>query len=461
MTRKRFFNWKWWVPTALLATGLAVGALVYLKGPRPGSVARAAEGVAGTGQPEGIRVEVVQPQQGGLRRLSEQPGTVQAFESAQLYAGVAGYLKTQTVDIGDQVKKGQVLARLDVPDLEKQVARYEAGREQARAHVNVVKAKVATARADWEVAKSTVVKAEAAAKSARAMRTFRDKQFRRMQTLVASGSIDERLADEKQEQAEAAAEAERAARAAILTAEAQVTAEWAKILQAEADVLDAEASVKVAQAELEKGQVMVQFASIISPYDGIITQRNFFPGDFIRPPTSGQTLPLLTVEQTDKMRMVVQVPDRDVPFTDVGDLAIVEIDALPGTRIDAKVSRIGGSEDQLTRLMRVEIDLPNPTGKIRQGMYGRVTIVLENSPSVLSIPSSCLVGKAEGGKGTVFVVREGRACQTPVRIGADNGLRVLILGGVKPEDQVVRHPSSALADGLTVVATPVKASQGR
>jgi RND family efflux transporter MFP subunit len=407
-----------------------------------------------------VRVEVIHPQKGGMDRTTVQPGSVQAYESAQLYAEVSGYLKSQTVDIGDRVKKGQVLAEVDVPDLEVQVRRHQAAVDQANAHVKVANARVASARADLEVANAAVVKAEATAKSAKAMRTFREIQLRRMQELFALKSIDERLVDEKHEQADAAIEAERAARAAILTAEAQVKAEKAKIEQAEADVFDAKAAVEVAQAELVKAQVMVRFATIVSPLDGVVTRRNFFPGDFVRgAKEGGSQVPLLTVERTDRMRVVVQIPDRDVPYADPGDPAAVEIDALPGRKFPAKVSRIASSEDPQTRLMRVEIDLPNPTGKIRRGMYGRVTILLEPSADVFSIPPSCLVGKTEDGKGHVFVVRDGQAHRAPVHIGPDNGLRVGILAGITADDDIILNPPHSLQDGASVLASSAKPSK--
>ena len=138
-----------------------------------------------------------------------------------------------------------------------------------------------------------------------------------------------------------------------------------------------EAGVAVAQANLEKSEVRLAFATIRAPFDGVVTQRNFFPGDFIRSANQGGNEPLLTVQRVDKMRMIVAVPDRDVPFVDVGAAVEVEIDALPGKKWLAKVSRIAGFEDPRTRTMRVEIDLPNPTGQIRPGMNGKATIVLE------------------------------------------------------------------------------------
>src|SRR5438128_1012835 len=100
-----------------------------------------------------------------LDRTTTQPGSVYSFESVQLYAGVSGYLKTLNVDIGDRVKKGQVLAQVDVPELVKQVQRYAAVVEQARARVAQMKARAVSARAEWDAARAAVPRAEAMLKS--------------------------------------------------------------------------------------------------------------------------------------------------------------------------------------------------------------------------------------------------------------------------------------------------------
>src|SRR5262249_14729183 len=152
----------------------------------------------------------------------------------------------------------------------------------------------------------------------------------------------------------------------------------AKIELGDADVEEALAVVKVAEAERQKTEEQLKYATLRAPFDGVISQRSVFAKHFIRAATLSSTQPpLLTVERIDTMRIVVMVPDRDIPYTDVGDEATVEIDAMPGKVFKATIARIASSEDAQTRLMRVEIDLPNPTGKICQGMYGKVTIVLD------------------------------------------------------------------------------------
>jgi RND family efflux transporter MFP subunit len=441
-----------WALCGLLAVGTLAGSGFYLFRDQAPAEEDAPESVTPAEPSAPVRVSVVHPEKGKMPRTTHQPGNVLSFDSARLYAEVSGYLSKQTVDIGDRVKKGQLLIEIDVPELIKQRDRAAAAVKQAEARVTVARARLDTAKADLKAAKAKVVHADAAAKSAHAWEVFRQKQYHRMEELVASRTIDERLRDEAQDNYEAAKETRRSAEAAIKTAEAEEEAANARIAQAKADIEAAKADVIVTESERDKAQVMVDFAKIRSPYDGYITQRSLLKGDFVRAGGTGgvDSIPLLTVERTDKMRVVVQIPDRDVPYCDVGDPAIVEIDALPDEKIQGKVSRIARSEDTQTKLMRVEIDVDNPEGKIRQGMYGWVTIMLDQQSDQLSIPSTCLVGQTHEGKGTVFVVRDGRAARVPIRIGVDNGELVAIRGGLTARDQVIVQAPPGLHDGMAV-----------
>lgn len=410
-------------------------------------------------------VTVSRPKQGSLERLTTQPGSIQAYESVRLYAKVPGFLKWQRVesgpgvsrplDIGDQVAKGQKLAVVDVPELESQVRRNLAGLKQARAKVDQMTARVKCAVADLDAARAAVTRAEASAKSAAAWVRYRALQLNRMTALVSARSIEQKLEDEAKEHYEASVETELGAKETITASRANVVATTARIDQARADVEEAQAEVDVAQADLEKAQVQLAFATISAPFNGVVTQRTFFEGDYIRSANEGSNEPMLTIERTDLMRVIVQIPDRDVPFVDPGDPAFVQIDALPGRKLPAKVSRIARYEDSQTRLMRVEIDLPNPTGKICHGMYGQVTIVLDQEKNLISIPSSCVVQKQDDAKGIVYVVRAGHARQVAVRLGTDNGLRVAILGGLTTDDEVIVSPEHSITDGCEVTAKSV------
>jgi RND family efflux transporter MFP subunit len=454
----------YWSAAGVLLACLVTGIILYvtqiLPGPQPAQAREAPPAYDEESSPPPpilLAVDVIRPQK-GMDYEVEQPGSVHAFESVQLHAKVAGFLKKQNVDIGDRVKKDQVLAVIAVPELDKQLQRNRASLEQARAHVKQMEARVLSARADQKAAEAAVEQADAAYESAKAWVRFRSKQHQRIKDLFDSQSIAERLVDESKERYEASLETERAAKAAIATTSANVVAAAARIKQAEADVAGAESEVKVAQAELEKTQVMLDYATIIAPFDGEICHRNFFPGDFIRSAAEGSSQPLLTIQRTDKLRVVVQVPDTAVPFLDKGDPATVRIDSLPGRKFPAKVSRKAGSEDPNTRLMHVEVDLPNPTGEIGDGMYGKVRILLDRFPNLLSVPSSCLVRTPQG-QPAVYVVEGEQIRLRQVRICKDNGQRVCVTSGLSAGDLVVLTPTAGIASGVEAQAHVVEETQ--
>jgi RND family efflux transporter MFP subunit len=432
-----------------VALGAGLAAMFLRKKDNHALAQEPVESVRGPAQ-----VKVIHPRKGALERLCIQPGSVHSFEAIQLYAKVPGFLKYQKVDIGDRVKKGELLAIVDVPDIEAQVERNLAAVEKTQSQLLQMKAHVDVAYANLDAAQAAVTQAEATAKSAAAWVKYRVLQLGRMDALVKTNAIEDRLFDESKERHDASVETEIAAKAAIVTTKANVVASKAKIEQAKADVVEAEAEIKVAKAELKKSRVNLDFATLAAPFDGVITYRSMNPGDFVRAANSGAVVnPLLTVQRTDLFRVVVLVPDRDVEFISKGKSATMEIDSLPGRQFTATVSRIATSLDTQTRLMRVELDLPNPTGKIYHGMYGQVTIVLEKGTDVLSIPSPCIVGKAANGKASVYVVRAGRAQKVEVQVGMDSGLRVAVLKGLSKDDQVILNPSSDLAEQSEVIPT--------
>jgi HlyD family secretion protein len=398
-----------------------------------------------------VRVGVVRPHVGSMARSDTEPGNVDAFDYANLYSKVSGYLKTQKVDIGSFVKEGEVLAEIDAPE-------YVQSRDQAKAEVDQAEAK-------WELAKAAVVRADAdvgaaeagvAEKQAELTRVksdlnFRNIQYQRIRQLFELKSIDQRLVEERQKERDAAQWAVEATEAAIRTAQTQVAAKKAKVTQAQADALTEKAKVPVAVALLQKAQVYVDYLKIVSPYNGVITERGYHVGDFIRSPQGGpRQMPLLTVARTDVMRVVTKLPERYVPYCDRGDPAQVELDALQGRIFHAKVSRMAESLDRADRTMRVEVDLKNPSNELRDGMFGRVTIQLTAATKELSIPSSALINNAESGSFSVYVVRNDHAALVPVKVGRDNGILAEILSGIQANDLIVAHPTEDLKPDAAV-----------
>jgi RND family efflux transporter MFP subunit len=402
-----------------------------------------------------VRVEVTHPREGSHARTTSQPGTVRSFEHASLYAKVSGYLKTLAVDIGDRVEEGQTIAEIDSPERVKAVEQAQAALEKARAGARQAATRTATARASVGVAEALIAEAHAQLEEATARRTNRKSEYDRIADLARRRAIEKKLVDEEEERYATALAAEHAATAGIESARAQVEEAKAKVDQAIAEAEMAEAQIAVAQADLDEANVMLAYTKIVSPYAGIVTARNFHRGDFIRSAADSGGPPVLAVARNDLMRVIVQVPDRDVPFVDRGDPATVIFDALGGATFEGKVARFSASEDEQTRTMRTEIDLPNQDGRLRDGMYGRVVIQLEGAGQLLTVPSSALVERS-GPNGAVYVVRDGQAHKVPVQVGRDNGVEAEILSGLTPDEVVVVRAIGSLGEDTPVREEPYR-----
>lgn len=441
-----------WVLVGIIAVCAAAGGAYVMFAPNVAAEAAnsdAREKKSPSSEPA-AQVEVVTPQEGGLARTTTQPGSVIPDKSADLYAKVSGYLEVQNVDIGSKVKEGQELAVISVPELIKEVQRSEAALDQAKAAVVQAEARLVTAEAEWRASEAMIKQYHAAVEDAESMLSFRTKVYDRLKDLaVVQKAIDMKLVDEKEEHMHAAAAALTSARASVLSAEAQAAAAKARIDQAKADLADAKAKVEVSKAQLEKDRVLASYTKITSPYTGVITARHFWPGDFVQARDQGAAFPLLTVQKTDVMRIKVQVPDADVPYTNPGDKATFTIDALQGSHFEAKVSRIASAEDPETRTMRVEIDVQNDKGLFRDGMYGKVTIDLEKAPAGLNVPSSCIVEELGEGQAMLYVVRDNVAKKIKVHVGTDDGIRTEVLSGLRLDDQVIVS-RAGISDGMKV-----------
>jgi RND family efflux transporter MFP subunit len=402
----------------------------------------------------------VKPQRGGLERTTSQPGTIRAFEYAELFTKISGFVKTLNVDRGSTVKKGQLLAEIYDPERDVAVLQAEAGLDHANASVLQSQAGVQTALADVEVALAKQKEARAVQKKAEAERDWRKLEYDRISELVARKSAEERLKDETFAQYLSTQAAVISAEAGIDSAAALLARARARETEARADLKTAEAEVNVAQANLKMAHVFVQYTRIESPYDGVVTYRgeSIHVGSFVRAATEAGGTPLFVVAATNKMRTIVPVPDRDVPYCHVGDPATVQLDALAGRVFKGQISRVAESEDLNDRTMRVEIDLLNPDGVLRDGMFGRALIVLEKLIKNLIVPSSALIDLNGKGEGAVLTVKDGKVRRVAVHVGLDTGLRAEIIDGLSDQDQVILQPDASIADGtpvqIQVVSTP-------
>lgn len=404
-------------------------------------------------------VLVSRPLQGGVEHVSVQPGSVHSWEFQDIFANVSGYLINQNVDIGTRVKKGQLLCEISAPELHKEAELAVAQVQHAEAKVKQARAHVDAANADLHAARQIIVQRKAEKLSAESFFEFRTKQHRRIQQLAASNSVDQRLVDEEFEKLESARSSKDAAEAAVLSAEADVVSKQAHVIETEADLKAYEASLSVSRASLAKAEVYVEFTRIRSYYDGVISRRNFHNGDYVRTAEQGTSLPLLTVQRTDMMRVIVQVPDNDVPETQAGDPVSLRIVTLPKVTFkDLHVSRIAEAQDDRSRTMRIEVDVPNPDGVIRSGMYAEVTI--KTSPASMKafrVPSSCV--RYDEGSPSMQVIRGNKVVRQAVSVGQDDGDVAEIVAGLLPDDLVVHE--GIVADGTTLQPSQIQRMENR
>ncbi|HEY7313855.1 MAG TPA: efflux RND transporter periplasmic adaptor subunit [Gemmataceae bacterium] len=409
------------------------------------------------------RLEVTRPVRTNLFRRVELAATVEPMKKVDLCArvpGVVGYMPDK-VDIGLPVRTGEVLARLDVPDLEAEKRHKETLLEQARKQKT--QAEEAKAVAEREVEESKKIEKRWAADY-----TFQKLKFERQRDLVRRGAADLQLQQEAQRQMESAEAAWEAAQTQILTRQAKARA-------ALADLSVAENRIQVADAEVKKVEALLKLATIHAPFDGVLTRRWVDRGAMIKDPGA----PLLTLMQTDRVRVLVDVPQRDVSLLNTreqnpnkngnGDPVRVHIPTLahkvPKGEFEGYVTRKSGLLDPVTRTMRTEIEIANPDKHLEPGMYGTALLLLEEHYNVLTLPASTLVRRGEG-KVEVYHIAEiqgepptGVLLRKEVELGLDNGQVVEILRGLTGNESVVLRGNGVMRDEDRVIAVPERRPQ--
>ncbi len=397
------------------------------------------------------RVITIKPERATIRRTTAQPGQVEASEVTSMHAKVSGYVRSLAVDIGDKVKKGQVLAELDVPEVEAElqqkralVEQAEADRKQAEAAVRVAEAAVASAKAKGTEVQAGIRRTEADVARWQA-------EFGRIEQLVRESAVTRSLLDETRSKQSAAQAARDEVRAQVTSAEAAQVQAVAEADKARADVVSAAARVDVAKAEARRVEAMVRYTKIEAPFDGVVIRRNFDTGHLTMPGASGD--PLFVVARSDVVTVSVGVPEVDAPLVGVGDAAEVRLQALDGRTFKGKVTRTSWSLDPATRTLRAEIDLPNTDDVLLPGLYAYATIVGDEHADALCVPTSAVV--RDGATSYCVIVADGRAARRPVAIGLSDGSKTEVVSGLEGGEAVVKANAASLADGQAVaVAVP-------
>ncbi len=394
-----------------------------------------------------VEVAVTLPKQGGIPRKLVQTGSLAPAESAKIHSKVSGYVMEVKADIGTLVEAGSVVVEIQVPELEQELLRAEASLAKVQAEVQRATAQLKVAEAEKVTAEAELQQSQADIARFVSQRKLREKEYARLKSLADRGSIELKLLDERQAVLEQAQSAEQHARKSVEVSQARLAAIDANIELARSVVRSAESAVHIAEVEVQQAQTMVEFGKITSPFTGVVTSRNCDLGDFVRAAAQGSSQPLFTIAQTDRMRVVISVPDRMVPFIRPGDSAEVRVDSLYGEVFTGRVARVSMRQDRQTRSMRAEIDLPNPHGRFIEGMYGSVSIVSQPPENTVTVPAKALVGEIMNGIGRLRVIDDGRIKDVLSRVGLLQDGRVELVNWKDPENPIILEGALGLTEG--------------
>lgn len=424
-------------PAPALMTGLAmlIAGCVH-EAPRPPVVASVPE------------VTAARPERRALTLSTTQPGRIEAFERTPLFAKVAGYVEEVRADIGDTVQKDDVLVRIAVPELVDELHEKEALVAQAEAEVKQAESLITASRAAAETAESRIAEVDAGLIRAKADVDRWTSEHDRIKELAAKGSITRKLEEETLNALRAAEAAVQEAVARGRSARAGFHEAQAKIGTADADKVAAEARHTVAVAAVDRIETMLGYTEIRAPYAGTVTRRAVDTGHFVQPTSGPQNAPLMEVARTDTVRIFVDVPELEAGQVDPGDPAEIRVQAADGPVIRAAVTRTSGALVESNHSLRVEIDVPNPEGRLRSGMYASVTIQLDERPEAIVIPVTAVV--RDGSATFCCAVRDGKVERRPVELGLRSGGFVEVRSGLDEHTPLVIRQPELFRDGQDV-----------
>ncbi len=299
-----------------------------------------------------------------ITRRIEQPGYVKPYEQTPICSKIAGYVQEVHVDIGDHVRKGDLLAKLWVPEMEQDLKAKEARVRQAVAEVTQAEQGLGAATANVDTAAAQIREAKAGVKQAEADFLRRQTEYTRGKDLLKKRVYDEQNLTEVLNQLQQAEAGREKARARVLSFDAALIESKARRSKAEADVDAAKAKLQVAQADRDQNAAWLDYRNIRAPFDGVVTQRNVHTGHFLQSSSSGSTNksaePQFVVMRMDIMRITVQIPEYDAVLVKQGMPALVRFQAFNNKEILGQVTRSTWSFDDHARTLRVEIHLRNP-----------------------------------------------------------------------------------------------------
>lgn len=395
---------------AIVAVVVIVVLVLWFRHPRSGDPAQQAS--VSRNQPAEAAVATVRRE--GASSSVTVPGVFQAYQDILVHAKVSGYIQHIYVDIGDRVHTGEVLAVLEVPELNAQV--------QAAA------ARLSGDKFELQRTKNDVARAEA-------IHSALHSEYQRLKDAAAaqSGLIAQQELDDAQ--------------AKDLSSEANIDAAKSAY-DAAKDKLNQD------RADLSRYRAMQGYASVRAPFNGVVTYRYADTGSLIAAGTaeSKNALPIVRLAQSDVLRLRMPVPASDADYMKIGGPAIVRVQAT-GETIHTKIVRFTRSLDRNTRTMLTEVDIPNPDLHLDPGMYASTTFPLKRNADALVVP---IDGIVEGDQPYVLAVdANDRVVKKPVVLGIQGANFYQVISGVRVGDQVIVGNQSDYQPGQKVTPSPV------
>jgi HlyD family secretion protein len=354
-----------------------------------------------------VRVTTVKRQDGPV--LLTLPGTVLPFDRARIYARATGYVAERHVDIGSRVKGGDLLLRISAPDLDQQLS-------EAQARLGQIEAAMEQARAGAEQ-----VRQDAALADVTNTRTAR---------LATQGWESKQNADNTR---------------------LGLASKLAAVANAEAGVKVAEANVRAQQATVQRLLQLTQYEKVEAPFNGVITARNVDNGDLVKADDNSGGTPLFTVQRDDVVRVQVNVPQSGAVGLQDGLPAKVHVPELPGRSFEGKVARNSVALDAASRTMVAEVDVPNPDGVLRGGLFVNVDFSIPRQVPTVVVPTEALLFNADGLR-VATVDDAGRVHMHNVSVYRDYGTTLELREGLQGGERVALTLPADVVDGQQVKA---------
>lgn len=226
--------------------------------------------------------------------------------------------------------------------------------------------------------------------------------------------------------------------------------------QMASDYIAKQAATAASEANVRRLQQLQSYERVIAPFDGVITARDTDVGSLIDAGSSAEPHELFHLDQVDKLRIFVSVPEAYADSVRDGAQVDITQDADPGQVLQGTITRNSNAISQTSRTLNVEVDVNNANGRLLPGAYVFVHMKLPGGANTVTIPSNTLIFRSQGLQ--VGVVRNGHVQLVPITIGHDFGNTVEVTSGITPQDEVILDPSDSLISGEPVEVGSVNGS---